>query len=820
MPLIELSGCDSCTLKKEWQWLSTPKMPLCYPTEQSDVRILAVGEGPGEQEDIDGRPFVGKTGRFLREYIPKEWEKKLYWQNSVRCRPPKNRTPSWEEVKCCSTYLEQDIKEVDPQIILCIGTVSVEYFLPEHYVGDVRGIFWPVFIAGKFRWLYSIFHPSYVVRADKKDDKGKITNGVKPVFQADLRKFFSNVEKYAHNLPIIEKLPEIIYPQSFQEAWNLFERLKDPYGIDIETFKKKPYKRDALLLTSAFSDGELTFAVPCQWPGLINTWGFDFFKNAMSSRRCWVAHNAGMELPWVVYHTNEIEQSFDDTMMLARVYHHRRGILSLNDQTYIHLGVPVKKLTNVNAMNSPDYFMHRQREFLEYNAYDSWGSAKLIRKVKIDDEQKGNYQRLLDVTKSGVCMELAGLDVDLTETEKLSSILEKQLDEINARALALPDIQRYQNSTGRKFRISSGQVVGQVLHDYCNIPLPKTPNGDYSTAEGDLQEYSDHPVVASRLEYQETNKLHSTYVKSLLDGTILGIDSRLHPAYKALGTVTGRLSSEDPNFQNWPKRKHKEIRKQIVAPPGFIFATFDYGQLEARLIAMASNDKPFKTSIIQKEDVHSKWLKRVIAKYPDYIIRLREKTGQKEEKKLLKTGRDIIKTDLVFATFYGSIPPSVSKRTMIPLKIADELINDEFWPTYQGVKDWVDGQFSYYYENGIVKTLTNYIRDEVVLGNEPINSAIQGSAAHIVIDAQIALTDIGIHQDEFFLPRWNIHDDLGFILPDNNDTDRYIQAIGEEIVKPRHPFISVPLMTEVKVGYDWADMEEIANFTGAYFESN
>src|ERR1051326_5061725 len=130
-------------------------MPIALPTKQSDLKVVILGEGPGENEDRDGKPFVGKAGQYLRKYIPIEWQQKSHWANVVRCRPPDNRTPLPQEISCCSTYLERDLSVIKPHVILGLGDVAVKYFWEEQNVSKVRGIPFPVKLKdGTPTWFY------------------------------------------------------------------------------------------------------------------------------------------------------------------------------------------------------------------------------------------------------------------------------------------------------------------------------------------------------------------------------------------------------------------------------------------------------------------------------------------------------------------------------------------------------------------------------------------------------------------------------------------------------------------------------------------
>ena len=111
LTLIQLDGCDACTLQKEWPRLEHPRISMIPPSFEIDQRIVVIGEGPGQMEDKLGIPFVGDTGQYLRKVMG-PWQEKVYWSNMVRCRPPDNRVPTEMEIECCANYLQKDRKSV------------------------------------------------------------------------------------------------------------------------------------------------------------------------------------------------------------------------------------------------------------------------------------------------------------------------------------------------------------------------------------------------------------------------------------------------------------------------------------------------------------------------------------------------------------------------------------------------------------------------------------------------------------------------------------------------------------------------------------
>lgn len=826
-PLIEFRGCETCTLKKEWPFLIHPKMPVAQPSAKSPYRVFIHGEAPGKTEDEFGRPFIGDAGTYLRKYIPQEWEKKLYWTNCVRCRPPKNRTPEMHEVRACSVFQNRDFQSIQPHAVLALGDVAIKYYWEDAWITGLRGIPFPAALpTGETFWVMSTFHPSYVMRQDRKDyDTGDTINTMLPVFKNDLAYFFDQVDWFANNPAVIYKPPkkeEILFPKTKAEAMNLFWRLKEPYAHDVETIKLRPYMRDARLLTASFSDGELTFAFPVDWPGASYSWGHEAYVEMMSTDRHWICQSGSMEYNWTWALTGKWNQHFEDTEAMARVVHKRKGVGKLANTSRIYLGIDIKKLHP--ELDKNNLLRHPLDEVLEYNAIDSWATRIIFDKllVRMTQVDLDNYCRMITGIMSTVGMEKRGLDVNLAASEELNAQYSKEMAAIEEQARGIYEVHQYERDYNTTFKLSEAETVGNVLVKYCHINLPATEKGkQYSTSENDLQEYvKTCELVKVLLDYRELAKLLSTYVEPFISGALFAPDGLIHPQYTVLHTATYRLSSELPNIQNFPKRAHKEARKQIVPRKGYIFAAFDYGQLEGRVIAMFSQDKNLIKSFITEEDIHWKWLYRIIELYPEYMDRLARVSGEKDEKKVLKAGRTIIKTDFVFAAFYGAKAGSLANRTGLPLEIATH-VTDEFWGTYPEAKLWVDGQFRLYNEKGYIQSLQGRIRNEVMGGNEPCNSPAQGSAAELVIDAQNALFLRAMEEENpNLMPRINIHDDLIFELPDDETLGDNIEEIGHEIVKPRHSYVTVPLVTEARVGYDWASLEAITIFKGDYFKTD
>jgi DNA polymerase len=133
----------------------------------ADTEVVFVGEGPGEQEDRQGRPFVGASGQLLTELIESlGWRRSdVYITNVVKCRPPGNRDPQPDEIAACSDFLRRQLAVLDPAVVVTVGKHSLTAFRPGERIGRVHGTTAPADPAtGASRALvYSMYHPAFAL---------------------------------------------------------------------------------------------------------------------------------------------------------------------------------------------------------------------------------------------------------------------------------------------------------------------------------------------------------------------------------------------------------------------------------------------------------------------------------------------------------------------------------------------------------------------------------------------------------------------------------------------------------------------------------
>jgi DNA polymerase len=137
--------------------------------------LMIIGEGPGEQEDLKGLPFIGKAGQLLTKILEAaniDRETSVYIANTVKCRPPQNRTPLPTEIEACKPYLLRQIQLVKPKILLLLGSPALRTILEESLpITKVRGEWVTADVDYMEQPLYimTLFHPSYLLRQQSRE---------------------------------------------------------------------------------------------------------------------------------------------------------------------------------------------------------------------------------------------------------------------------------------------------------------------------------------------------------------------------------------------------------------------------------------------------------------------------------------------------------------------------------------------------------------------------------------------------------------------------------------------------------------------------
>lgn len=173
----ECLSCRKCAL-------ADTRTNLVFGVGNPDAEIMLIGEGPGEQEDLQGLPFVGRAGQLLDDMLKMIDldREKVYIANIVKCRPPKNRDPLDEEKKACREWLDRQIAIVNPKIIICLGRIAATSLMREDFkITREHGVWEDI----DGRRYMAIYHPAALLRDESK----------RPDTFSDLREIRSEIRR-------------------------------------------------------------------------------------------------------------------------------------------------------------------------------------------------------------------------------------------------------------------------------------------------------------------------------------------------------------------------------------------------------------------------------------------------------------------------------------------------------------------------------------------------------------------------------------------------------------------------------------------------
>ena len=782
-------------------------------TGSSNPIVYMLGEAPGEVEDKTGIQFSGSAGQLLRPLIPEEWQDKIRWNNTLRCRPPKNRDPDEVETEACRPSIIRDIENTKPRAIFAFGNFPLNWLLRQSGITIWRGRYVPVKIGSHTCWAFCFLHPAFAKRKGRSglsDEEMCIRFDLDRAF--NLLNSLPNPEVHTRDRAIsgtifctgssksdLEVVTDFLDAASHEEL----------AGVDYETFPLRPYD-NGRILSAAVSTGEQTLAFGWHHPeaGFVNNQSLPKLEQAwirfLKSPVRKAIHNLRFEQEWSAYLWGwDIIRSdtWDDTITQAFVLDERVGALSLEFLVLQHFGINIKEFAGVNAK---DLRNEPILDVLKRNALDAKYHRYLYeaQHARICAEGLGpQYKDMLSRVRSCVLTQLRGVPFDRERSKTLSTKYGNEIASIEDAINTLPEAQAFHRRYGKPYNPSSPQQVKQLCEGILHINVHSDEDNKDHT-DKDILKQIDLPITRLTIKIKEVKHLKSTYV----DKIPVWSDDLIHQNLNTVFVKTSRSSSDDCNMQNFPKRtaEGKEVRKQIKAPPGQILLAADSKQIQARNVAMESKDPVFCKMLWENYDIHGEWARRLALAYPNFI------GGSKNinDVAIMKTFRDNCKSWWTFALLFGAQLETICNHHLhAPIPIIKPLY-EEFWNIFSGIAEWQENLVKQYQELGYVTNLTGIRLRAPLRHNQIINGPIQADEAAIIFDAFKRLTDI---DDLHLQPILEIHDDLTLLVPKDQLED-YAETVIDEMVRITFDWINVPLGVELSKGDDWYSMTEIGEY--------
>lgn len=410
-------------------------------------------------------------------------------------------------------------------------------------------------------------------------------------------------------------------------------------------------------------------------------------------------------------------------------------------------------------------------------------------KIKENGQEKLYNEVELPLVTVLAHLEINGFLVDDNQLKEFADKLGEKIDALTNEIYML---------AGEEFNINSPKQLGVILFEKLELkPVKKTKTG-YATNADVLEKLRDkHPIVNFIMEYRQLAKLKSTYCDGLT-AVVNPNTHRIHSVFTQTVTVTGRLSSTEPNLQNIPTRTElgREIRKMFVAKDGYVLVDADYSQIELRVLAHIANDETMINAFRNNEDIHAVTASQVLG------IPLEDVT--KEQRSSAKA--------VNFGIVYGIGEFSLAQDLHISVKEAKAYI-ESYLEKYNGVRNYMESIKEQAKKDGYVKTMLNRIRyiPELKSPNYNIrqfgervalNTPIQGTAADIIKLAMVRVDNRLINEGLKSKLILQVHDEL-IVEAHKDEVDKVKQILSEEMQSAME--LNVPLKVDMSTGHSWYD---------------
>ena len=385
-------------------------------------------------------------------------------------------------------------------------------------------------------------------------------------------------------------------------------------------------------------------------------------------------------------------------------------------------------------------------------------------------------------------MEKNGIRVDGEALHQYGKKLRTRIEELTAEIHAM---------AGEEFNINSPKKLGEILFEKLGLKNGKKTKTGYSTSAEVLEKLKNaHPMIPKILEYRQLTKLNSTYAEGLAG--YIRADGRIHGKFHQTVTVTGRISSADPNLQNIPTRMPlgREIRKVFIPEEGSVFVDADYSQIELRVLAHMSGDAALIAAYQADEDIHAITASQVFDVPLDQV----DSTLRRKAKAVN------------FGIVYGISSFGLGQDLDISRKEAEGYI-EKYFATYGKVKKFLDRTVEDAKKNGYTVTMFGRRRPIPELASSnfmtrsfgeraAMNAPVQGTAADII---KIAMVRVNRRLKEEHLQSklvLQIHDEL--IIETKKEEVEIVQKIlVQEMMHAAD--LAVPLLVDANVGDSWYD---------------
>lgn len=583
--LFPLNSCDICPLKNQKR---------VEPRGNINTSIMLVGEAPSDIEVLQGKPFVGPSGKrlslFLKEAGIKEED--IFITNAIRCQL-KSKGDTTNSVRYCNQFLKRDIAKVKPKVIITLGATALISLLGLKNISDNRG---KAYKKDNY-YVIPTYHPAACLHGQWNKTKLIVLDLLLAKRYAEGNNHRDINYRYITQLEELEKLVEYLL------------RFK-VLAVDIETTTLDFWSGKIFSVQFSGKPGE-GFFIPILKYGGGEKWGeenekpqvLDYLKMLLENGEiAKVFSNAKFDLHFLRKIGIKVKGKIWDTVLMHHLIDENlpHGLKTIGS-IYTTVDFQDKKVKKILREKGAAYVP--TPSLIRYAIADVDATIDLFQRVLYPGLEKQGllkiYDRIIEPTIWVTLeMEEKGVNVDKKYLDEFSKKIE---DKLIAMTLKIKE-----EVKDKEFNPNSQKQLSSYLFSNLQLsPYKKTPSGKFSVDEDSLA-HIHHPFVDLVMKFRKVEKLYSTFLKNRTDKGIIGnikADGRIHPKYLIHGAVSGRLSCIGPNIQQM--EKNSGLRQCFTAPKGWKFLSTDMEQSEVRVAAYLSHDTEMIKALESGVDFHA-----------------------------------------------------------------------------------------------------------------------------------------------------------------------------------------------------------------------
>lgn len=678
-------NCDKCGLHLKC------KSPFMKTGGNGKLKLMVIAEAPGSTEDEYNDQLIGEAGQELEKIFKKfgfDLHEDFWKENTLCCRPEKNKTPTKTQIKYCRERLLTEVRKRKPKAIITLGAPALEALFGtlkgKASVTSMDGLKIPYHDLGC--WVLPLLHPSKIVR--EKHDKNLMAHWERTVRSA---------LRFCGNLPDLEKYK--VYPEKhikfvmkIEDVRRTFKYIKDhpeeAVAIDYETSGLNMYNENHFIYSFALAlENGRTYSIPLDHPEAPWT-DEEYFevqdslkKFLRAGKNYLIAHNSTYEMNASRNILGIVPKINWCTSVTQHICDVRPNITGLKFQAFVRWGIHYSEDTQKyikNARGSNLNKMHKQplSEQLLYVGSDAYLTMKLFKK---QEKEVPNFKcveffnsavRMLErVTHNGMRVNKEFYLKQIKEVEEEVKAIEKEIQESK-------EVQQYLKEYKlKKLDIDSPKELVPFFYDFLELPVVhRTDKLQEPAAHENALLDMNHWIAQRILDRRKVSNIVDSFISQILREETNGW---IHPEFTLNVARSLRSSAVRPSIQNFPKRweeAKKRIRSGIHPAKGHKMMEADFSGIEVGTSAIYHQDPTFisyledENSDMHRDNTCDLWLIT-----EDEII-----------KKLRFFGKNGWTFPQFYGDYYGSCAENLWKNCLdlelngVKLKVRDHLKTDTF----------------------------------------------------------------------------------------------------------------------------------------------